>query len=273
MRYVGGDVPPGEEHLLRLYYWEHDQASCQPQPAPCWRKLPTHLDTYHNTAVAPTQGEGLYALMSSLEIPLHGPGWDMFAYPVQGTRAITEALQSIQGYFATVYGYDATDEADPWKVYDVTGIPDWVNDLHNLEFSEGYWISVTQAITLNLKGTSDLALARAGGLSSPPSTYYGRVLTGPGSAPTAGRTVTAWIDDRLCGQGQTLEVDGQIVYSVNVFADAPGGNAGCGTPGQWVRFEVGAQAMATVARWDNSRVHELALSSGFRVYLPLVLKQ
>ena len=72
----------GEEEWLRVYYWDEGVGE--------WEQLATELDTYHNTASAGVQGPGLYALMSSFELQLYGPGWDLFAYPVEGTRPVTE---------------------------------------------------------------------------------------------------------------------------------------------------------------------------------------
>jgi hypothetical protein len=258
--YLGGEVPPGEEEWLKVYFWDGD----------VWRPLSTWLDTYHNVASAPTQGAGLYALMSSIEIPLHGPGWNNFAYPVQRTRPVTDALLSISGYYTTVYGYDVTDETDPWKVYDVT-VPEWVNDLHELEFGQGYWINVSEAVTLFLKGSAAsifqriqwVVQAAVNHLQSPPATYYGWVLPSPDFTPLPGMTVTAWIDGNLCGQSQTLEVDGRVAYSVNVFADGPGGAAGCGVLGLAVMFQIGSRTMTPSAVWDDSRVWKLSLSSGY----------
>jgi hypothetical protein len=259
--YIGSEVPPGEETWLRVYFWD----------GLSWEQLPTHLDTYRNITSAVVQGEGVYALMSSVEIPLYGPGWNMFAYPVQATRPVTEALVSLSGVYTTVYGYEATDIADPWKIYDVT-VPDWVNDLEALEFGRGYWIQVSETITLMLKGDSTSAAAVLSSLQAPPATYYGHVAAGSGFAPAAGMEVTAWVDGHLCGQGETLEEDGQVVYSVNVLADGPGGSAGCGVLGREVAFRVGSQDMIPTAVWDNNRVWELELRPIGRIYLPLVLK-
>jgi uncharacterized repeat protein (TIGR01451 family) len=258
--YLGSEVTPGEEEWLRVYYWDGGG----------WEPLPTELDAYHNMAAAPTQDPGLYALMSSIEIPLHGPGWDIFPYLVQGARPVTEALQSLEGYYSTVYGYHPQDTTDPWKVYDV-GVPDWVNDLIVLEFGEGYWISVTEQITLYLTGggyvTSNsnhkVITKAAVSLPMPPATYYGNVLPGPGFEPAIGMPVTAWVGDQLCGQGQVLEVDGQLVYSVNVFPDGPGGRTGCGTPDQRITFRVNSQAVVPTTVWNNDRVWKLALSSDY----------
>ena len=91
--------------------------------------------------------------MASIEIPLSSPGWNSFAYPVQGTRAVTEALLSISGTYSTVYGYEAADADDPWKVYDVTA-PAWVNDLETLAFGQAYWINISEPVTLYLKGSA-----------------------------------------------------------------------------------------------------------------------
>ncbi len=92
--YLGSDVPPGEEPWLRVYYLN----------GATWRQLSTRLDTTNNMASARVQGPGVYALMSSIEIPLYGPGWDIFGYPILETRPVTEALISISGFYTTVHG-------------------------------------------------------------------------------------------------------------------------------------------------------------------------
>jgi hypothetical protein len=253
-----------------VYFWDRV----------AWKQLETQLDTYHNFASAPTQGPGLYALMSSIEIPLYGPGWNLFSYPVPMTRTVPNALLSISGYYTTVYGYEATDATDPWKVYDVT-VPEWVNDLHMLEFGRGYWINVSEAITLFLKGpsdhglqrTSDATLTTTGSLQSPPATYYGAVLAGSDFTATAGMPVTAWVGGHRCGRSQTLEAEGQVAYSVNVFANGPGDSAGCGASGQTVTFRVGSRVMAPTAVWDNSRLWEVPLRIALQMYLPLIVKE
>ena len=179
----------------------------------------------------------MYALMASVKIPLYGPGWNNFAYSVHATQPVTEALLSIQGFYTTVYGYEPTDTADPWKVYDVT-VPEWVNDLEVLEFGHGYWITVTEDITLYLKGALDAALAPEVALQTPPATYYGAVLPGFNFTPESGLTVTAWVDGNRCGRSQTLEVGGKVVYvvAVHAYAESPGDGVGCGLPGRTVRF-------------------------------------
>jgi hypothetical protein len=263
-RYLGKEVPPGEEIFLSLYFWDGQE----------WHKLPTSLNLEYNEASAAVVGEGLYVLMSSLEIPLYQPGWNNVAYPVLGTRPVTEAMASIDGYYAMIYGYDVNDSSDPWKVYAPAPIPPWVNDLHELHFGQGYWISATQAITWYLKGSEGEYQRQAVSLQSPPATYYGPVLSSNAFTPTLGMTVTAWIDGHQCGQSETLEMDGQVVYSLNVFADGPGGAVGCGAADKTVAFQVGSQMMYSKPEWDNSRVWYQPLSDQTLayIYLPLVLK-
>ena len=107
-----------------------------------------------------------------------------------------------------------------------------------MAFGHGYWITVTENITLYLKGASETMMAPEVAMQSPPATYYGPVLAGTGFAPSEGMTVTAWIDGHLCGRSQTLDIDGQVMCAINVFAEGPGDWAGCGTTGRLVRLYV-----------------------------------
>ncbi|MBN1876694.1 MAG: VCBS repeat-containing protein [Anaerolineae bacterium] len=251
-RYRRQDVPSGEEDFLTLYHWTGNT----------WRQLPTSRHPGYNEVTAPAQGPGLYALMSSLEIPLPAVGWNLVSYPVQETRAVTDALKSIAGYYSLIYGYDATDTLDPWKVYAPSPTPEWVNDLYALHFGQGYWISATQAITWSLRGDATTLRQASAGYLTPPATYYGTVQPAGTFAPAAGMTVLAYVEGVQCGQGETLSVVDKagtpvIVYTVNVGYTPAGGM--CGTPGQTVRFQVGGMMMATTAVWDNNNVWELPL--------------
>jgi hypothetical protein len=263
--YAGSEVPAGGERFLRLYFWDGVE----------WHILPTELDTEQNTASCAAQGPGLYALMSSIEIPLYGPGWNMVAYPVDATRPVTEALLSISGYYTTVYGYDAENGA--WRMYDVHADP-YANDLAVLEYGRGYWINVTQAITLYLGGATqgDARIDKTLALQSPPSTFYGPVRSGGDFTPAAGMPVRGMVNGVACAEGQTLLYEGEVVYALHVLADGPGGAAGCGGPGDEVVFEVDGQTMGPRPVWDNDRVRYLPLEpevgAGHEIYLPLVMR-
>jgi hypothetical protein len=268
-QYLGNDVlmAGADEEDLTIYFWNSHK----------WTELPTVLNTYFNMASAPSQGPGIYALMTSVRIRLYGPGWNNFAYSVRETQSVTEALLSISGYYTTVYGYEPEDpDDDPWKVYDVT-VPDWVNDLKALEFSHGYWINVSRSITLHLGsgvGASQQSLINnlQFMMPLPPSTFYGPVLGGSDFTPAAGVKMTAWIDGRVCGQARMKKIDGRVVYAVDVLAETIASAPGCGAPGKRVTFRAGEQTLAPSAVWDNNRLWELALRRGCRAYLPLVLR-
>jgi hypothetical protein len=261
-RYRGQDVPAGEERFLSLYFWN--------EPGQQWQKLPTILNSAVNEASAQAPGAGLYVLMSSLEIPLRRTGWNLVAYPVQGTRPITQALASITDAYSLVYGYVITDTVDPWKLY-APGVPAWVNDLTTLEFSQGYWINVTQPMTWLVKGPDDnqLQAANASSLPTPPATYYGGVLSGNGFTPAAGLRVEGLLDGVVCGAGVTQLIDGRIVYTLNVEGDGAT-NLACVGAGRHVVIQL-AGVPPTSVPWQNDRVQPLALNGG-TLYFPLIAR-
>jgi hypothetical protein len=259
-------IEGADEDQLKIYFWDRGQGQ--------WRALDTIRDTYYNLLSAPSQGQGIYAVMYSVEIPLYGPGWNLISYPILESQPVAEALLSISGYYTTVYGFEASDQDDPWRVYDVT-VPDFVNDLDVLDHAHGFWIKVREPITLYLAGGESPMLAPEAILPGPPATYYGEVLAGADFAPTAGTQVTAWVEGQLCGQAHTVEIDGHVMYAIDVFAYDSGSAAGCGAPGRRVTFWVGGQFMAPRAIWSDERLWELPLTPGLRqhLYLPLVVKQ
>ena len=278
--YFGDDVPPGEEQFLTVYYRNTSPAACQPRLAPCWQRLETELDTEYNIASAPTQGRGLYALMSSMQIPLSGAGWNMFAYTVQHPQTVPVALASIKDAYSVVWGYDP-DAADPWKAYSPkvagTNFEPLINDLKELVFGRGYWIHITSVsdIILHLKSTQDEVVSAShadAGFVSPPAIYYGKILPSSEFTPAPDMAVTAWIDGMLCGQSQTREVDGQIIYAVEVAADTGGSAKGCGVTGRTIVFKVDDVRMVARVYWDNTDVRNVSMSDKFenRQFLPLI---
>ena len=245
--YMASEVPDGEEIWLRIYYWDGTQ----------WLIQPTNLNTAQNMASARCLEEaGLYALMSSVEVPLQ-QGWNNIAFPIPVTRTVTDTLASISGTYGLVYHYSG-EPADPWQLY-APDAPGWVNDPLVFEFAQGYWISATQAITLYLKGGFGGLLE--GGIESgapyPPATYYGVVQTSAYFTPTDGMQVEAYVEDVLCGQGLSLEIGGQVVYVVSVAAEVQ--TIGCGRPGGAIRFQIAGQPLLPQPAWNNDRLWEVAL--------------
>ncbi len=222
--YLEREVPADEEIWLKLYYWN----------GTTWQPLQTTLDTYHNFASGAVQGEGLYVLMSSIELPIYGPGWDSFGYPIQETLPVSVALSSINGSYTMVYGRNPEDE-DEWKVYGPDA-PDHVNDLKVLEYGHSYWIYLTESVDLRLQGRAAANASATDSIPRPPATYYGTIATGPGFEPAMGTEVTAWVNGNLCGKSKSVEWNEQVVYSINVIASGDGNSQGCGLAGDLIAY-------------------------------------
>src|SRR5690606_25769150 len=89
-----------------------------------------------------------------------GPGWNFVGYPLVVGKPVTEALKFIEGKYTTIYGYHASDEEEPWKIYDADA-PSWVNDLSELRFAEGYLVNISTTTSIStpivLRLTSGIA--------------------------------------------------------------------------------------------------------------------
>ncbi len=265
--YLRREVPAGFEHTLNVYYSPDDGAS--------WQRMATDLYPGQNLATVAADSSGVYALAAAVDVPLYTQGWNLFAYPVANTRPITEVLRSLpDGSYGTIFGYDSQDLNDPWKVYDPTPGMEWLNDLSRLEFGESYWISVTTPITnppllLQVEvAEGQPQVFEANKLSvevaplfqrTPPAVYYGALLNPPAGV-TAGTTVDALVDERICGSGLVSAAsDGSLRYVVKVEAADVGGNVACGVPGRDVTFTVGGQAVPGSTLWENDRVRRYDL--------------
>lgn len=84
-----------------------------------------------------------------------------------------------------------------------------------------------------------------------PHTFYGTVPSGVGPGQTVLAIVTSAGSSQTCGDGVTMNFEGQVVYVVKVASDSQ--RAGCGAPGKEVQFYfVGARQMATdTATWGD----------------------
>jgi len=76
-------------------------------------------------------------------------GWNLIGFPAAQPRPVRSALQSIDGKYIRIFGYDASDADDPWEIWDVA-VPDWANDLRELRPGFGYWLLVTEDVTLEI---------------------------------------------------------------------------------------------------------------------------
>jgi hypothetical protein len=75
-------------------------------------------------------------------------GWNLIGYPAPLERAVQDVLAPISGKYNLVYGYDAADTGDPWKVYDP--VFPVGNTLETMQPGWGYWIHMTQSATLTV---------------------------------------------------------------------------------------------------------------------------
>jgi hypothetical protein len=242
--YLGRAVPPGEEPWVTVYYCP---ANC-PNDGSGWRALDTKRDTTLNQAIAATQGPGLYALMSSVEIPLSA-GDNVVAYPVHTSRTVAEAIASISRANPQVSRYNP--QTNGWQALGPTDL---------LVFGQGYRITVNSPVIWRIKGDGSASTASAApslaGRAIAPAIYLGIVQGDAGWTPTPGLAVVARVNGQLCGQGGTLAAGERVIYTVVVAADA--GLPGCGAPGRAVVFEVDGRIIARRA-WDNPRPQEQQL--------------
>jgi hypothetical protein len=255
--YQGRDVSTQAEPGLTIYRW-HETG---------WQRLATTVNVAQNEATALLAGPGLYVLMSSVEIPLVGPGWNLVSYPGPEPQPAPDALRSIEGSYELVYSYEAADRDDPWKLY-APDAPEGVSDLAELRPGAGYWISATQTMTWYI---SSLGKQKASTLSTavlpskPPSSFYA-VLPAGDSAVADGAAVVAMIDGAICGRSRARLYHGQMVFVVDVNADGDGAARGCGAPGRRVLIQAGT--LTFYGTWDDRRLQQL--SPPIRITLPAI---
>lgn len=272
--YLERELPLSREDRLRIYY--------SPDEGQSWQPLDTSLDTHHNHASAYMPGEGIYTVISTVEIEPFDVGWNPFTYPVADSRAIATALASIEDKYTSVY-YDQPNSSE-WLLHDQTVVdehPEFstlVNDLIDFEDGKSYWIHTTEPVNLYMApGSGTRRRMHIRGIEFPPATYYGWIMPNESFQPVVGMSVKARIGDIVCGEGTIEERNGQLAYKLQVKAENILGQAnGCGTSQRQITFEVGDWVMQAQPNWDNSQAwfHSLPKSTpdpSERLYLPLLL--
>lgn len=104
-----------------------------------------------STAPADLLSEGTLPATTTFQLCT---GWNLIGFPAGQPRHVRNALQTIEGKYLRVFGYDPTDIVDPWEVYSV-GAPEWANDLTFMIPGRGYWVLVTEAVTLEIANQSN----------------------------------------------------------------------------------------------------------------------
>ncbi|MGB1249588.1 MAG: FG-GAP-like repeat-containing protein [Candidatus Promineifilaceae bacterium] len=130
-RYLGRHLPTIDESLLTIYF--------RPEGSATWQPLPTTVDTTRNMAISKLLGNGLYALVATVELPAFDAGWNIFSYPLRESRTPAEAFASIEE------AYTRVEELDPR-----TGDP-LEGEVERLEFGRIYRINIIRPTTLYLR--------------------------------------------------------------------------------------------------------------------------
>ncbi|MGB1253280.1 MAG: hypothetical protein ACPG8W_21895, partial [Candidatus Promineifilaceae bacterium] len=235
--YLQRNLPTSAESQLAIYHYS----------AETWTPLTTTVDQDRNLAAAIMQGNGLYALMATVELPTFSTGWNHFGYPIEMSRVVSEALASIEDSYTMVYRFEPS--ATPqWSLYDATVRAPFntlVNDLNELEFAKGYWIYATEAVTGYLPLNS-----RTQNVTLPPLTVYGFVTPNEQFAPEVGMIVEAKVGDVVCGRNEIVSIDGQLGYKLQIGAETVfGPSNGCGTNAAEVSLFVDGVHVAEGIGW------------------------
>ncbi len=115
------------------------------------------------------------------------PGWNLVSFDVnplsdgEPVTQVGDVLASLAGSYDVVQYYDASDVADPWKLYDPQGLPG-TNDLQALYPGQGFWVHMLTEDTWSLVGTpvESLEMALNAGWN-----MVGWPFRTPGSLPAA----------------------------------------------------------------------------------------
>lgn len=134
--------------------YTHD--ACETNP---WRKFDPYAPPFSNDLAAVDVQRGYWVRATQgVTLTIAGtqpvtttislcPGWNLISYPSAAPVPLPDALASIAGKYDLVYGYDATDAADPWKKFDPAGAA-FANDLAEMGAGKGYWLKMKGAATL-----------------------------------------------------------------------------------------------------------------------------
>jgi hypothetical protein len=113
---------------------------------------PTHVYTtpgVYTVILIVTDSDGMKGT-DTCEITVNDPfvtletGWNLISLPtIQTDNLISSVLASIEGEYDALNFYDASDLSDPWKHFH-SDKPDSLNDLTELDQTQGIWIRVTE---------------------------------------------------------------------------------------------------------------------------------
>lgn len=252
------DVPIGEEDGLAIYFWSEATEE--------WVQLLSEHARDFNLVVASIEEPGLYALMSSVNLPLV-EGWNLVGYTLPTTQTISSALASIADKISIVYGYKPNEQYGPWQVYSPDGLTPESSEisLDEMSFGSGYLIYATEPVTWALTGgmapltaTSELGIPATGLLKTPPATYSIAItgMVGVASSTNPIRVV-AYVDGQNCAE-ISLQSDSPFLLQIPSLSST---GQNCAKDDEVVHFEARLGQMLWVgdSTWNNSKVQQITL--------------
>jgi len=208
-------------------------------------------------------------------------GWNLVSFLPRQPLTVTDALQSIDGQYFAVLGYEGGAQAY------FPDIDPSFNTLQTMKPLYGYWIKMTEARTLQYPTTAGDVQSPISNLQSPISNaagvtptntwvhFYGTARLADGTPLPVGATVQAVDPDGvLCGVA-TVTIEGQYGLLVCYGDDSTTPEDEGARPGDVIRLMVDGQEMATaiwMAHGDLVEVNlgDEAVTRPWRLYLPLV---
>jgi hypothetical protein len=131
-----------------------------------WRKYVQNAPSFTNDLTTIGIAQGLWIQVTEditltvtgsapvhVDIPLC-VGANLISYPTAMAAPLPDALASIAGKYERIYAYDASDPADPWKMFAPNAAPA-ANDLIALNAGKGYWLHMTEAAVLGLNAEAN----------------------------------------------------------------------------------------------------------------------
>jgi RHS repeat-associated protein len=130
-------------------------------------------------------------------------GWNLIGMPIGQPRHVRSVLHPIEGKYVRVFGYDASTPDQLWEGFDVQA-PYWANNLDYLLPGRGYWVLVTEDVTLvvvNQGPEPTVAIASPQDLDvvTEPTEVLGTVASG---------LLESWtLSYRLIGEPEWVEIE------------------------------------------------------------------
>lgn len=87
---------------------------------------------------------------TSIVLQTGAGGWNLVGYPSNSNLAPSTAFADLTPNLTLAYGFDGSDTADPWELFDPSA-PPYANDMELLVSGHGYWIYVTAEDTWDVE--------------------------------------------------------------------------------------------------------------------------